>query len=212
MTRLKLSSSTRVDLRKSETKKIRREGGIPATVYGRGQDPKSVAIKAEELAAILKTPGGRLSLIDLELDGKVSKAHPVLIQELQREPVSKSILHVDFHRVSMDEPVHAQVPVMLIGEAPGVKQGGILEQVTSSLDLKVLPDNMPTHIDVDITGLELGDSIHVSEVGIPEGAEVLHPQADTMVATVRMPTVRTEEITPAEAEVEATPAEEAPAE
>jgi large subunit ribosomal protein L25 len=194
MSRLQMTSKSRTDLRKSETKRIRREGGVPGTVYSRGEEARSIEIRAEELAAILKTPGGRLSLIDLKIDGKATKAHPVLIQAVQREPISKKAIHIDFHRVSMDEPVHASVPLVLIGDAPGTHLGGILEQVVPTFDIRALPDHMPTHINVDVSKLALGQSVHVSDVPLPSDVELLHPQQpESVVATVRMPIVRAEE-------------------
>lgn len=202
MTRLQLSSKLRTDFRKSETKKLRREGEIPATVYARGDESQAIAIPIEEMAQILKTPGGRLSLIDLKIDGKESKTHPVMIQVIQREPISKKIVHVDFHRVSMNEPVHAKVPVILVGVAPGLKQGGILEQITHELDIRALPDHIPTHIDIDVSSLELGQAIHVSDVAIPEDAELLGPAAESIVASLRMPTIHVEEVAPAAEEAE----------
>ena len=204
MSRLQLSSATRADFRKSETKRFRREGKIPATVYTRGETSQSVAISADELGVILKTPGGRLSLIDLAIDGSESKAHPVMIQDMQRDPVSKKIMHVDFHRVSMNEPVQASVPVVIVGEAPGVKLGGILEQLITDLDIKALPDHIPTHIDVDVSHLEMGQSILISEVNIPADAELVNASLENMLVTVRTPTVRTEEaVAPTEAPAEA---------
>lgn len=203
MNRLELSSKTRTDFRKGETKRMRGAGRIPATVYGKGCESSSIEINAEEFSEILKVPGGRHMLIDLSVDGKVEKAHPVLIQKLQREAISKQVVHVDFHRVSMNEPVHASVSIVLDGEAPGVKFGGILEQITSELELKVLPDQIPTEFHVDISKLEMGQAIHVSDLAIPEGIEVLHPAADGIVATVKLPSVQ--------AEAEAAPAEEAAA-
>jgi len=201
--RLQLSSTTRTDFRKSETKKLRRDGGVPATVYGRGEESVSLAIQAEEFADLLKTPGGRLSLINLNVDGKGSKVHPVMIQEIQRDPITSKVLHVDFHRVRMDEPVHASVPVILLGEAPGTREGGILEQVTRELDVRALPDHIPTHIDVDVSHLEFGDNIIVRDVQVPEDVEVLGPLPDIVVASVRLPVVHIEEVVPeAEEELE----------
>jgi len=211
MSRLQLSSKTRRDFRKSETKKLRREEQIPATVYGRGEESKAIAIPAAEFVRILKTPGGRLSLIDLKVDGKASKAHPVLIQAIQRDPISNKVLHVDFHRVSMNEPVTASVPVFLFGEAPGIKQGGILEQVTRELEVRALPDHIPTHIDVDVSSLEVGDAVHVGEVQVAEGIEMLGPLAENIVAAVRMPVVHIEEVAPEVEEEAAEAAPEAPA-
>ena len=203
MARLDLSAQSRKELSKSYTKKLRREGKVPATLYGRGIDSKSIELSGDDLARLLKIPGGRLSLIDLKVDGKSAKAYPVMIQTIQRDPISKKPIHVDFHRVSLDEPVHASVPVVLVGEAPGLKEGGILEQFTRELEVRALPDHIPSHIDVDVSGLELGQAIHVGEVAVPEGVEVIGPVPDNVVATVRMPVVHIEEVAPApEEEVE----------
>lgn len=211
MTNLQLSSKTRTDFRKSETKRLRREGEVPATVYGKGFDPHAVTVSADAVNDLLKAPGGRLSLIDLSVDGQESAGHPVMIQNMQIDAITKQIIHIDFHRVSMDEPVHATVPIVLVGDAPGIKQGGLLEQFTASLDIKALPDHIPTHIDVDVSGLELGQNIHVGDVKVTSDIEVLGPVADSVVATVRIPTVRAEEPSAAEEATEAA-AEEAPAE
>ena len=206
--RLKLDSKVRTDFRKSETKKLRREGSVPATVYGKGIDPVSLAVNSLDMIGILKTEGGRLALIDLKVDGKTQKAHPVMIQEMQRDPISRNILHVDFHRVSMDVPVHASVPIVLRGDAPGLKSGGILEQFTRDLEVKALPDHIPSHIDVDVSHLELGNHVLVGELIVPEDIEVLGPQPDIVVASVRLPHVHVEEVEAAPEELE----EEAPAE
>ena len=208
--RLQLESKVRTDFRKSETNRLRREGGVPATVYGRGIESVSLAVNALDMAGILRTEGGRLSLIDLKIDGKTQKAHPVMIQEIQRDPITRNILHVDFHRVSMDVPVHASVPIVLRGEAPGIKQGGILEQMTRELEMKALPERIPSHIDVDVSHLELGQHILVGQLTVPEDAEVLGPHADIVVASVRLPHVHIEEVAEAPEELEeAAPAEEA---
>ena len=209
MARLQLSSTTRTAFRKSVTKKLRREGGIPATVCSRGAESQVVEIKTEDFRQILKTPGGRLSLIDLKVDGKGSKAHPVMIQEIQRDPISNKVLHVDFHRVRMDEPVNASVPIILSGEPVGLKQGGMLEQFTRELEVRALPDQIPTHIEVNVSELELGQAIHVSDVQVSEGVEVLGPIPENVVATVRMPVVHIEEVVPEEEEELEEGAEEA---
>lgn len=199
--RLSLQAETRKDFSKSYTKKLRNSGKIPATVYGKGIDSKALQLELADMAALLKTPGGRLSLIDLKVDGKAEKAHPVMIQAIQREPIGKKIKHVDFHRISMNEPVSASVPVTLVGEAAGQTQGGVVEQPVSELHVKALPDKIPTHIDIDISGLNVGDTVHVSDVVVPEGVEITAPPADSAIVMVRMPHVRVE-TTPETEEVE----------
>lgn len=191
MSRLQLTSNVRTDFRKSETKRLRREGFIPATLYGKGEESISLAIPAEAFGEILKTRGGRLSIIDLAVEG-AKKPSTVMIQVVQRNPITKGVVHIDLHQVKMDEPVHARVPVQLIGDAPGVKLGGILEHVTREIEVKALPDQVPSHIDVDVSKLELGESLHVSDLVLTEGIELIHT-ADAVVAMVRQPIVRTTE-------------------
>jgi len=209
MARPELRAETRKDLRKSHTKKLRREGKVLATVYGKGVDSRSIQLGLDDFARQLKTPGGRLALIDLKIDGKSTKSHPAMIQEIQRDAITNKVLHVDFHRVSLDEPVTAAVPITLSGEAPGQKQGGMCEQFTNELQVKALPDKIPSHIDVDVSTLELGDSIHVNELNVPDDVEVLGPPGENVVATVRLPVVHVEEVVP---EVEEAAEEAAPEE
>jgi len=213
--RLSLQAETRKDFRKSYTKKLRNDGKIPATLYGKGVQSKSIELSLEDMVQLLKTPGGRLALIDLKVDGKLEKGHPAMIQDIQREPVGKKIRHVDFHRISMDEPVQASIPISIIGIAPGIAAGGVTEQPVSEVTVKALPDKIPSHIDVDISHLELGDAVHVGDLQIPEGVEILAPPAESMIVSVKLPHVRVEEVAPVEeAEEGAEPAEgaeEAPA-
>lgn len=185
---------------------------MPATVYARGVDSKSIELASEDFVHLLRAPGGRLALIDLKVDGKSAKSHPAMIQEIQRDPITNKVLHIDFHRVSLDEPVTATVPITVSGEAPGQKEGGVVEQFTSEVHVKALPDSIPSHIDVDTSTLDLGDSIHISELSVPEDVEVLGPPAENVVVTVRLPVVHVEEVVPeVEEEVEEV-AEEAAAE
>jgi len=210
--RLALQAEMRNDFRKSYTKKLRNEGKIPATVYGRGLESKSLQLALDDMVHLLRTPGGRLALIDLKVDGKTEKAHPVMIQAIQREPIGKKIKHVDFHRISMDEPVTATVPVTLVGEAAGIIEGGVVEQPTSDLHIKALPDKIPTHIDVDISPLGLGDSVHVRDIQVAEGVEIVAPPPESVIVMVRLPHVRVEaEAEPTEevAEAAAEPGAEA---
>lgn len=213
--RLSLQAETRKDFRKSYTKKLRNDGKIPATLYGKGVQSKSIELSLEDMVQLLKTPGGRLALIDLKVDGKLEKGHPAMIQDIQREPVGKKIRHVDFHRISMDEPVQASIPISIIGIAPGIAAGGVTEQPVSEVTVKALPDKIPSHIDVDISHLELGDAVHVGDLQIPEGVEILAPPAESMIVSVKLPHVHVEEVAPVEeAEEGAEPAEgaeEAPA-
>lgn len=184
MSRLQLASEKRTNYQKSETKRLRREGRVPATVYGKDFEAQSVSVQEEEFMALLKVPGGRQSLIDLAVEGMGTQ--PVMIQEIQRTQISRKVLHVNFHKVNMNETTHVTVPVQLVGEPIALKLGGVLEQITSELEVRALPDRIPTHISVDASGLDLNDNLHVSDVKVPEGVEILTP-ADTVVAVIRIP-------------------------
>lgn len=199
MARMQLSSKTRTDFRKSVTKQLRRDGAIPGTVYGKDVEPISVSVPLDEFNLLLKTPGGRLSIIELQVEGaKSKKPLTVMIQEVQRDPISKGVIHLDLHQVKMDVEVTAHVPVRLIGEAPGIKLGGILEHFVREVELKALPDHIPSHIDVDVSGLNLDDAIHVRDIAFPEGVELTHTSPESVVATCRQPIVRAEETVAAE--------------
>lgn len=210
--RLSLQAETRTDFSKSNTKKIRREGKIPATLYGKGVQSRSIELNLEDMVQLLRTPGGRLALIDLKVDGKLEKGHPAMIQDIQREPIGKKIKHVDFHRISMNEPVQANVPITIVGTAPGVAAGGVTEQPVSEVTVKALPDRIPSHIDVDISHLDLGDAVHVGELQVPEGVEILAPPAENMIISVKLPHVRVEEVAPEEELAEGEEAAEGEAE
>lgn len=201
--RLELNAEKRSDFRKSYTKKLRNEGKVPATLYGKGIESRALQISLDDMVQLLKTPGGRLALIDLKVNGKSEKGHPAMIQAIQREPIGKKIRHVDFHRISMNEPVTATVPITLVGEAPGQAEGGVVEQPASDLQIRALPDKIPSHIDVDISSLGLGETLHVSDVVVPEGAEIVGPPAENVVVTVRLPHVRVEAAAPEAEEAEA---------
>lgn len=201
MRRLKLSSTERTDLKKSATNKIRYSGALPATVYGKGIS-KSLAVKFSDFDEILRTPGGRLSLIDLTIDGGMKEALPVMIQAIQKNPVTGKIVHIDFHRVDLKEAVHASVPLTIIGEAPGVKLSGILETPLSFVEVKALPDAIPSHINIDISHLDLGDKILVSEIVVPEGVEIIGPSPETLAVAIHMPYIRAEEGEAEKAEAE----------
>lgn len=196
--RLALQAETRKDFRKSYTKKLRNQGKIPATLYGKGVESRSIELELNDMVQLLRTPGGRLAIIDLKVDDKLEEGHPAMIQDIQREPIGKKIKHVDFHRISMNEPVHANVPIAILGVAAGQAEGGVTEQPISELTVKALPDKIPTHIDVDITNLTLGHSIHVGDVQLPEGVEILAPPAENVIVMVKLPAIHVEEVAPEE--------------
>jgi large subunit ribosomal protein L25 len=190
---------------KSEARRIRREGKVPAVVYGLGTDAQPVAVPDRELQHILHGPGGANTLINLDLSGKQEL---VLARQIQRHPVRHNLMHVDLIRVSRDVAIAAEVPVHLMGEPVGVRDGGILEQVTFTLSVEARPADIPRSIEIDVSALNIGDHLAVGDLVLPQGVTTTQ-EPDEQVAHVSQPRglALPEEIEAAEAEAEAEAAE-----
>lgn len=199
-------------------RRCRREGFIPAVVYGHGQPTSTVAVPARDFAALLRHHGAS-HLIDLTIEGQEKLPDMgVLLKDVQRDPVTREVVSLDFQWVSLKESVHLSVPVTLVGEAPGVVQeGGSLDQVLFEIPVSCLPANIPDAITVDISGLRMGYSLHVSDIVPTEGVEILADPEDVVVNIARPISLEDLETRPAEeegvlAEAEPTEAEAAGAE
>jgi large subunit ribosomal protein L25 len=190
---------------KNDARRLRQTGMIPAVVYGAGQDSKAIAVDPKQMNRILHSEAGHNSIFDLSLDGQSAK---VMIVDWQYEPIKGALLHVDLKRIAMDKVLRVSVPVILKGEAPGVKtQGGILEQILREVEIECLPADIPGHIDADVSQLMFGQVIRVSD--LPHGGKLKFlTDEDQGVAHV-VAVKEVVEAIPAEAAVEgaATPAE-----
>ncbi|HKN90027.1 MAG TPA: 50S ribosomal protein L25, partial [Acidimicrobiia bacterium] len=196
---------------KSAARKIRRDGKVPAIVYGLGTDPEPVAVPSRELQHILAGAGGANTLINLDLSGRKDL---VLARQVVRHPVRHTLVHVDFIRVRRDQAVSAEVPIHLVGEAAGVRDGGLLEQDTFTLSIEAKPADVPTGIQADVSALGIGDHLTVADLTLPPGVVTTQDPGD-LVAHVMQPRglELPEEIEAAEAgEAEAAEGGEAPAE
>jgi large subunit ribosomal protein L25 len=194
---LVIDAEKRLESGRSAARQLRRDGSIPAVLYGHGKDPEHLAISKLELDKALASVSGT-SIIKIKVGSKTSRA---LIQEIQRHPTRAQILHVDFLEVHKGEKITVRPPIRLVGSPEGVRnQGGVLDQIMRELEIKVLPKDLPDHIEVDVTELTVGDSIHVSDVAVPD-AEILAEPGAT-ICTVVPPRVE------AEPEVEALAEEE----
>ncbi|MFQ5895174.1 MAG: 50S ribosomal protein L25 [Nitrospinota bacterium] len=198
MEELVLKGERRERLGKGPSRALRREGGVPAVVYGQ-REPLPIAVDPRVLERLLATEGGEHALLQLDLPGERPGERKAIVKELQRDPVKPRFLHVDFLEVRMDRAVRVDVPILLRGEAPGVKAGGVLSQQLRALAIECLPGLIPRAIEVDIGGLELGDTVHVRDISMPEGVEaVVDP--DEPVASVTAVAEEVEEVAaPAEA-------------
>ncbi len=156
---------------KNSARQIRAEGLIPGIIYGKGIEPMPVTVKPKELATALSGDSGMNTI--LKLKGGVLEGSLVIVADLLRDSLKRTMLHVDLHKLNMDSKIRVHVPVRLVGSAAGVKEGGLLDFATHSLDIECLPTQIPEHIDVDVTNLAIGQSIHVSDLQLATGVKVL---------------------------------------
>jgi large subunit ribosomal protein L25 len=198
-TQTKLNVTSRAANGSREARRLRRSGRVPGVLYGGGGESLGFDADARELRLALASSG---AVLDLSVDGE--KATPVVLKEAQRDPVRGQTVHVDLLRVRLDEAIHAVVPLELTGteDAPGVKEGGVLEHVTRELNVEALPTAIPESIVHDIGEMQIGDAIGLAVVVIPEGVTLLDDVEDTVVATLSPPRLQTEEEEELEAETE----------
>ncbi len=195
---VKLKAETREAVGRSAARKLKAQGRIPAVVYGGKNKPQPLQVSARDVSNMLKHASGENILVELEIDGEKGN-RMALLQEVQHSPLGGDILHVDFHAISMDEKIHADIPVEGSGTPNGVKNfGGLLEQNLRSLAVECLPKDLPDKIAVDVSNLNIGDAIHVRDLQLPDGV-VAKVQPDLTVFSVLAPVVE-EEPTPVAAE------------
>ncbi|MCD6155448.1 MAG: 50S ribosomal protein L25/general stress protein Ctc [Candidatus Atribacteria bacterium] len=190
---------------KGAARKLRRTGWIPGTLYSRRSKEEGsipVKVKETELRKVLHTPGIMHHLIELSINGEKQRG---IIKDIQRNPLKDEIWHVDFYTVLGDQKISLSIPVVLKGEAKGVKEGGILEFVTQELEVECLPDAIPEAIEVDISNLEIGDSIHVGGIQPPEGVTITESAEEVVVSVIPPEVSAEEEATEEEEEEEAQP-------
>jgi large subunit ribosomal protein L25 len=186
-----ITAEARDRVGKGVARAARREGKVPAVIYGDKQDPVSITLDGKQLSKLLKRPGFFTQIFSVDVTGK---KHEVLARDIQRHPVTDIPLHVDFMRFNQNTKIVIEIPVNFLNaeEAPGLKQGGVLNIVRRELELRCSPSNIPQAIDIDLTGFEIGDSIHISALSLPDGAEPITDR-DYTIATVAAPTVMTAE-------------------
>ncbi|MEW5918073.1 MAG: 50S ribosomal protein L25/general stress protein Ctc [Gemmatimonadota bacterium] len=179
-----LSATKRDGTGKGVARTLRREGRVPGVIYGRTRDALPLSINARELARLLEHISAENTVIDLTIDGTTART---LIRQIQRHPLKRDIIHVDLQELVAGEKVEVKIPIVLQGIPRGVRvDGGILDQVMRELRVRVDPANIPARIEVDVTEVSIGHSLHLNEVKLPEGLEVLDDE-DSTVATVAAP-------------------------
>jgi large subunit ribosomal protein L25 len=178
-----LTAQPRTEMGTRPAGRIRRTGLVPAVVYGLGSDTISVTVPTRELQNILTGAAGANTVITLKLDGGDQLA---LARQIQRHPVKGTLLHVDFVRIRADQTVTADVPISIEGEPEGVKNGGLLEQNLFSVSVEALPANLPNSIGYDVSALDIGDQVHVSDLAVPANVTIV-TEAEELVVQVVQP-------------------------
>jgi large subunit ribosomal protein L25 len=197
-----VTAQRREEKGKGPARRLRTKGLIPAVVYGRKSEPTHLAVDPAVLLAAIETPHRFNTVLTLEMDG--AQKH-VLFKDYTVDPVTRRLLHADFLEVKLDEPVKVEVPVVTVGRAQGVTDGGILSLATHEITLEALPTKIPVQIEVDVTNLKIGASIHVAELKAPEGCKFRY-STNYVVAFVAVPE-KEEVVAPVAAVPGAVPAE-----
>jgi large subunit ribosomal protein L25 len=199
-----LNARTREITGKGAAKKLRKNNQIPATFYGPSREPLKLAMDYPELEGLIKRSGGENIILDLKVkseDG--TQTWNVILKDLQIDPIRDTYLHADFYEISMDKEITVNVPIHLINTPAGVEEeGGILQHVRRELSVSCLPDKLIEALEVDVSQLEIGDSVHIRDLVLPEGIKSLDEENLT-IAVVAPPTVMPEEAVEEEVEEEA---------
>ncbi len=191
-----LSIELRSRTGKGIARQLRRSGQIPAVVYGKGMEAVPVTVNPKELVAAISGEGGHNNLITLKgggsLDGNV-----VIVAEILRNPLRGDLMHADLHKINMADKVRVEVPINLIGTAQGVKNGGLLDFAMHAVHVECLPNQIPAHLDLDVTDLAIGHSLHIGDIKAPAGVKVLGDTRASVVSVLGK--AREEEAAPAAA-------------
>jgi len=184
--RVKLEVKPREGRGSAESRRLRKQGLIPGVLYGGGHDPHAFCVAERELRRALTGDAGLHAILDVMVDGE--QARPSILKSYQQDPVKGTLTHVDLQVVRLDRPIQARVVVELIGEPVGVTEGGVLSQVVREITVEALPMEVPEHLDLDVTGMNIGDTLRLVDLPVQEGVKFLDDPEETVLATVTMPT------------------------
>jgi len=191
--RFRLEVQERVLLGSPESRRMRKRGLIPGVLYGKSST-RAITISERELRIALTGASGLHAVLDVVLEGQ-STPHPSILKEYQRDPIRGHVRHVDLQEVRLDQPIHAAVQVHIVGveDAPGVREGGVMSQPTTEINVEALPMEVPESIEVDVSGMEMGDTLRLESVAATEGVTFLDDPQETVIATITAP-MREEEL------------------
>ena len=181
--RVRLAVSERTLLGSAESRRLRRQGLIPGVLYGRS-DPVAIAVEERDLRAALTTRAGSHAVLDVAIDG--GSTHSAILKDFQRDKVRGTITHVDLQEVRLDQPIQTAVSVVLVGDAIGVREGGILTHVTTEVSVEALPLEVPQQLQADVTELGIGDTLRLAQLVVPDGVRLLDDPEETVIASVQL--------------------------
>lgn len=189
---IELNANIRENTGDGASRAMRRQGKMPAVLYGPGADPVLLTIDIRELEKALKNSSAGQVLVNLNVSGERGPKTPAMIKELQTHPLTNAFLHADFYEISMDRKLKVSVPVVTKGHSRGVEYGGLLQMIRRDIEIMCLPGEIPESIEVDVTDMEIGDSLHILDIPLADGIE-LPGDANFTVITVISPKVEAEE-------------------
>lgn len=208
MATIKLDSKVRTQTGKGASRKLRSAGRLPAIFYGPEADPIMLSMDYLQLKKTLKGRSAENIIFDLRIDSNGRRqSKKVMIKEVQRDPVTRDYLHIDFYEISMGKEIEADIPIQLINTPIGVTKGGLLEHIRRELSVSCLPKDLVDKIDIDVTGLDIGESLHIKDIALPSGLKLTEDE-DRTIATVVAPTITVEAEEVEAEEVEETESEE----
>jgi large subunit ribosomal protein L25 len=189
--RVKIEVQERESRGSAASRRLRRQGLIPGVLYGRGKSPHAFCVGERELRRALTGPAGLHAILDVALEGQKT-THPSILKDYQQDVLTGRLAHIDLQEVRLDQPIHAQVVIELVGESEGTKEGGVLSQVSREINVEALPLEVPERIEVDISAMQMGDTMRLADIPVIDGVRFLDDPDETVLATVTVPTKEVE--------------------
>jgi large subunit ribosomal protein L25 len=186
--RIKLEVKEREGVGSADSRRLRRQGLIPGVLYGRGKPPHAFVVAERELRRVLSGDSGLHAILDVVVDGQET-ARPSVLKDYQQHVPSGRLSHIDLHEVRLDQPIQTQVSVTLVGEPAGVKEGGVLSQVSREINVEALPMEIPDHLELDVSEMGIGDILRLADLPAQEGVTYLDDPDETVLASVQVPAV-----------------------
>ena len=185
---MKLEVQERDGRGSADARRLRKQGLVPGVLYGRGKTPHAFSVSERELRRALSGDSGLHAILDVVLAGQKT-THPSVLKDYQQDVPSGRLAHIDLHEVRLDQPIQAEVSVDLVGEPAGVKEGGVLSQVSREIRVEALPLEIPDHLELDVSGMAIGDTLRLSDLAAQDGVKFVDDPEETVLATVTAPTV-----------------------